>query len=238
MKNALYALIGLLIGAAGMFGYGFYRNHMAQPEAAASAPAVAEASEAAAPPSAQTTAGNRPIPAAFQGVWMGNQLQSTWQDKSDPSYAASYYSTPAGAQAYCNNSENTGIGASTDYSVDPLDSGEDAWLTITPNGIEKSMLETSVNIRNLHYTVYTPNHIAGTAEYVIYDFSCRKEVEGSFDTTCENKHDSFELRLEGDTLYITNGYDYIDDTTGKRMIGTNTGRFVRHPCPPKPDQNT
>ena len=32
MKNALYALIGLLIGAAGMFGYGFYRNHTAAPK--------------------------------------------------------------------------------------------------------------------------------------------------------------------------------------------------------------
>ena len=37
MKNALYTLIGLLIGAAGMFGYGFYRNHTAAPQTAAKA---------------------------------------------------------------------------------------------------------------------------------------------------------------------------------------------------------
>lgn len=233
MKNALYALIGLLIGAAGMFGYGFYHNHTAAPQTAAKAPSLPAASEISGLPPVQTTAENRPIPAAFQGVWMGNQLQSTWQDKADPSYSDSYYSTTAGAQAYCDNSEKAERGINTDNFVDPLDTGNGAWLTITSNGIEKSMSETSVNIQNLNYTVYTPNHIAGTAEYASYDFSCRKEKGDSFDTLCETNRDTFDLRLEGDTLYITNGYDYIDDESGKRVVGTNTGRFVRHPCPPK-----
>ena len=234
MKNILYALIGLLIGIAGMLGYSFYRNHMVQSETATSHPTVAEVSKAATTPSSQTITENRPIPAAFQGIWMGNQLQSTWQDKADPSYSDSYYSTTAGAQTYCNNSEKAGRGISTDNSVDPLDTGNGAWLTITPNGIEKSMSETSVNIQNLHYTIYTPSHIAGTAEYTVYDFSCHKEGGDSPNTLCETNKDTFELRLEGDTLYITNGYNYIDNITGKHLRGTNTGRFVRHPCPPPP----
>ena len=206
MKNALYALIGLLIGAAGMFGYGFYRNHTAAP---------------------QTTAGNRPIPAAFQGRWLGNYLQSDWQGNDPHNTGLSLLSTPGGAQAYCKNN-----GLINGMPIEPGTIEGAGELNITSAGIEKTLIESTVDIKNLNYTVYTPNHIAGTAEYANYDFSCRKEKGGSFDTLCEKTHGSFDLKLEGDTLYITNGYDYIDDESGKRVVGTNTGRFVRHPCPP------
>ena len=227
MKNALYALIGLLIGAAGMFGYGFYRNHTAAPQTAANAPSLPTASETSGLSPVQTTAENRPIPAAFQGRWLGNYLQSDWQGNDPHNTGLSLLSTPGGAQAYCKNNGS--------INGEPMDPGaiEGAGeLNITSAGIEKTWIESSVDIKNLNYTVYTPNHIAGTAEYANYDFSCRKEKGGSFDTLCEKTHGSFDLKLEGDTLYITNGYDYIDDESGKRVVGTNTGRFVRHPCPP------
>ena len=227
MKNALYALIGLLIGAAGMFGYGFYRNHTAAPQTAAKAPSLPAASETSGLPPVQTTAENRPIPATFQGRWLGNYLQSDWQDNGPHNTNLSLLSTPGGAQAYCKNNGS--------INGEPMEPGaiEGAGeLNITSAGIEKTWIESTVDIKNLNYTVYTPNHIAGTAEYANYDFSCRKEKGGSFDTLCEKTHGSFDLKLEGDTLYITNGYDYIDDESGKRVVGTNTGRFVRHPCPP------
>ena len=227
MKNALYTLIGLLIGAAGMFGYGFYRNHTAAPQTAAKAPSLPAASETSGPPPVQTTAGNRPIPAAFQGRWLGNYLQSDWQGNDPHNTGLFLLSTPGGAQAYCKNN-----GSINGEYMEPGAIEGAGELNITSAGIEKTLIESSVDIKNLNYTVYTPNHIAGTAEYANYDFSCRKEKGGSFDTLCEKTHGSFDLKLEGDTLYITNGYDYIDDESGKRVVGTNTGRFVRHPCPP------
>ena len=227
MKNALYTLIGLLIGAAGMFGYGFYRNHTAAPQTAANAPSLPATPETSGLPPVQTTAGNRPIPAVFQGRWLGNYLQSDWQGNDQHNTGLSLLSTPGGAQAYCKNN-----GLINRMPIEPSTTEGAGELNITSAGIEKTWIESTVDIKNLNYTVYTPNHIAGTAEYANYDFSCRKEKGGSFDTLCEKTHGSFDLKLEGDTLYITNGYDYIDDESGKRVVGTNTGRFVRHPCPP------
>jgi hypothetical protein len=227
MKNTLYTLIGLLIGAAGMFGYGFYRNHTAAPQTAAKAPSLPTASETSGLPPVQTTAGNRLIPAAFQGRWLGNYLQSDWQGNDPHNTGLFLLSTPGGAQTYCKNN-----GLINGMPIGPGATEGAGELNITSAGIEKTLIESTVDIKNLNYTVYTPNHIAGTAEYASYDFSCRKEKGDSFDTLCETKRDTFDLRLEGDTLYITNGYDYIDDESGKRVVGTNTGRFVRHPCPP------
>ena len=94
MKNALYTLIGLLIGAAGMFGYGFYRNHTAAPQTAAKAPSLPTASETSGLPPVQTTAGNRLIPAAFQGRWLGNYLQSDWQGNDPHNTGLFLLSTP------------------------------------------------------------------------------------------------------------------------------------------------
>ena len=148
MKNALYALIGLLIGAAGMFGYGFYRNHTAVPQTAAKAPSLPAASETSGLPPVQTTAGNRPIPAAFQGRWLGNYLQSDWQGNDPHNTGLSLLSTPGGAQAYCKNNGS--------INGEPMDPGaiEGAGeLNITSAGIEKTWIESSVDIKNLNYTV-------------------------------------------------------------------------------------
>ena len=41
-------------------------------------------------------------------------------------------------------------------------------LNITSAGIEKTWIESTVDIKNLNYTVYTPNHIAGIAENLLY----------------------------------------------------------------------
>ena len=228
MKNALYALIGLLIGAAGMFVYGFYRNHTAAPQTAAKAPSLPAASETSGLPPVQTTAENRPIPAAFQGRWLGNYLQSDWQGNDPHNTGLSLLSTPGGAQAYCKNN-----GLINGMPIEPGAIEGAGELNITSAGIEKTLIESTVDIKNLNYTVYTPNHIAGTAEYAVFEISCEQiDAETGRNTLCEKTHGSFDLKLEGDTLYITNGYDYIDDESGKRVVGTNTGRFVRHPCPP------